>query len=385
MVKNELKQVPTSEARAVVRTMRRRRGVALIFTVAMFIAAVSIVGLAVDTSYVGVVSGQLQDGTDAAAFAAARQVLVDPAEARDAALTIASSNTAGGGPILLDRNDSNAPGGDIVVGRWDRITNTFIATEDHPNAVRILARRTSSAPGGRVPLLFGSLFGVPGIEVSRSAVAEFGTRSVWDLVIVQDVTGSFNEEIADARSADNAVLDCARFNTDARSRISLVTFTGFSDVRTFLEPLDNDTLPSIIEGLESCTTDESLQCTGTNISAGLQAALDVFAAPDAEGAPNRAIILVSDGRPETSETRVPQIQTAVLRQMAIDSADRVEEAGISLFTVLYNQSNVAAEADFLASLVRGDGAAFDTPDATLLPELISRVCALLPRTPALVE
>lgn len=157
---------------------RVRRGISLIWVALLLIVLVGLTGLGIDTGYVLLTAHQLQNASDAAALAAVRYVREDVQNARDAALSVADSNVAAGQPVLLDENPSNEPGGDIVVGRFDRDAGEFTPTtpeaEQAPNAVKVVARRTADSPGGQVPLFFGDIFGVPGANVARSAIAMIG-------------------------------------------------------------------------------------------------------------------------------------------------------------------------------------------------------------------
>ena len=152
--------------------MRRRvRGIAVIWLVVTAVVLIGMVGLATDTAYVYWVAHELQTAADASALAGALYVGRDAAQAEQAALNFALANTAGGQPVLLTSNGANDPAGDIVIGRYDSATRTFTATVDSPNAVQVVARRTTDSPGGGVPLFFGHIFGVSTVNVTRSAVA----------------------------------------------------------------------------------------------------------------------------------------------------------------------------------------------------------------------
>ena len=59
-------------------------------------------------------------------------------------------------------------------------------------------------------------------------------------------------------------------------------------------------------------------------------------------------------------------------------ADRADDAGISIYTVFYDQTNSESGAQFFEGLVRGEGSALRTPDSAELPDLFASVCAELP-------
>lgn len=139
----------------------------------MLMVFLGMVGLAIDMEY-GLLAGQqLQTAADAAALAGAQCVWLDEtgAEARASAISVAHANKAAGSDVILQDNPGNAPNGDVLIGRWDSEKQTFTATTVHPNAVQVNARRTSTAGGGPVALLFGPMFGVKSIDIQRQATA----------------------------------------------------------------------------------------------------------------------------------------------------------------------------------------------------------------------
>ncbi len=153
------------------KTHRNRRGVATFWIALTFTIVFAFVGLAVDAGYMVVVAQKLQHAADASALAAAQLVMTDPDGAHQAAIDLALANSAGSQSAALSPNPTNDPDGDIVIGYYDRDTSTFTPTLNSPNAVKVVARRTAGSPGGAVPLLFGSIFGVNEAGFQRTAIA----------------------------------------------------------------------------------------------------------------------------------------------------------------------------------------------------------------------
>ncbi len=167
----------------------RDQGVVTMWTALMLLFLVGLIGLGVDTGYVLLGAHRLQNAADAAALAGALQVRTDQGAARAAAVNCAMANTAAGSPVSLSANGVNAPGGDIVIGRYDRTTGVFNPTVDSPNAVRVTARRSADSPAGHVSLIFGGMFGVDGVDLDREAIAMMG-GSVAAGIIVLDPDAS---------------------------------------------------------------------------------------------------------------------------------------------------------------------------------------------------
>jgi len=138
------------------------------------LAVIGLVGLSLDVAYGTLVAGGLQNAADAASLAAVAKVSASAEEARLAAYTVAIANTAGGSAVELSLNEGNSPDGDIVIGRYNRSTGVFTPTLTSPNAVKVVARRTSGALGGSLPLLFAPAFGVDTINLERTAIAMTG-------------------------------------------------------------------------------------------------------------------------------------------------------------------------------------------------------------------
>jgi hypothetical protein len=154
---------------------RRGGGPLILFAVSAFVL-VALTGLALDLAWVKSAEQQLQASADAASLAAARLVRQDSeatqfAVTRQAAVSAASANTVAKAAVIVAPNPSNAPNGDVVVGRWDPVAQTFTPDTAQPDAVRVTARRVDGSGGGPLGLFFGQMFGVASSDVERTAVA----------------------------------------------------------------------------------------------------------------------------------------------------------------------------------------------------------------------
>ena len=153
---------------------RIQRGSVSIYLVLAMVVLTGSLALTVDTGFVWQAYGQLQFAADAAALAAAAE-LMDPtvlyaqdpspevqsalreqriAAARQQALTLAALNSADGSPVRLDANLANSIEGDVVVG-WVESADSSGQLVPWPavegvNSVLIHARR-SRAGGDPVP------------------------------------------------------------------------------------------------------------------------------------------------------------------------------------------------------------------------------------------
>jgi Flp pilus assembly protein TadG len=155
------------------RTCRHPRGVAIVWVAITLVVLLGLIGLALDTARVLLVAHELQNAADAAALAGAQWVRSDALEARSAARSTAAANDAEGVSITLPDNPSNDPNGKIVIGIFDRTTQIFTATTSAPNAVKVIAGRTSGQ-NGSLPLIFGPIFNVSTSDITRQAIAMVG-------------------------------------------------------------------------------------------------------------------------------------------------------------------------------------------------------------------
>jgi Flp pilus assembly protein TadG len=146
-------------------SVRNRSGIALIWIAIVGLVLVALAGLALDTGLVMLTGHQLQNAADAAALAGANSVSFDTAQSVTDALATAAANKAAGAAVQLDSAS------DIIIGVYDRSSHTFTAGSTPPNAVKVIARRTDTAPGGPLNLIFAPMFGITTSNVSRQAIA----------------------------------------------------------------------------------------------------------------------------------------------------------------------------------------------------------------------
>lgn len=153
------------------RSSKRRKAIALLWVSLTAILFIGFVGLSLDTGLVVFTAEELQGAADASALAAAQFVKTSIPDARTAAVDLALLNRAGNSTVQLERNDGNAAAGDIVMGRFNRTTFEFTPDNTTPNAVKVVARRTSGSLAGELPLVFGRAFGRNTTFVERDAIA----------------------------------------------------------------------------------------------------------------------------------------------------------------------------------------------------------------------
>lgn len=161
-----------------------RRGAVAVITAIFCVILLGMVAFALDLGYIVAVRTELQRSADAAALAAAADLVpadlqvsnLNPtqwvANARNSAAAYAASNWVGMKSPAVDQNASNAPSGDVLVGYLDpgAPAEFDFTTLDQYNAVKVRVRRTTDQ-NGQVPFFFGRVFGLEGIDTWSTATA----------------------------------------------------------------------------------------------------------------------------------------------------------------------------------------------------------------------
>jgi len=164
----------------------RRKGNVLVLTAFMLVVMMGLLSVTVDIGYLQTARCQLQQAADAAALAAAEELIDDEAligspgmtdeiqQARSLAVQFAAANPVCNANPVVDSNTSNNPTGDVVVGYLSDPSNPSVTMDytdsDTFNAVQVRVRR-NSARNGEVPFFFARALGVQSIAAETNATA----------------------------------------------------------------------------------------------------------------------------------------------------------------------------------------------------------------------
>ncbi len=210
---------------------RRRRGIALLWTAIFGLVLIALTGLSLDWGKVAYNVHELQNAADAAALAGAQWVKVDQVVTRDRAQQLALANPTEKIPVQIARNEANAELGDLVIGRWEKLTRTFTPTLENPNAVRVVARRITDGLDGPVALIFGHLAGMNTANITRQAIAH-STGSTGAGLICLDPNENLGLKIH-----GNVILDVEggdiMVNSSADPGATISGTAGFTDCDLF--------------------------------------------------------------------------------------------------------------------------------------------------------
>lgn len=360
-----------------IRTAHLRRAFVIPLAIILFTLFLTMVAFAVDLGYINMSRSELRAAVDAANLAGASGLQVSPAEARARAKSIAASNKVGGKSVVLQDSD-------IELGRWDTSTKKFTlytgSDESKASAMRITARMNKER-GNALGLIFAPLIGTKTKDLTISAVAGFGLAA--DIVIVQDITSSFDAELADAKVGDQALIDALYANGAGKSSIGYVVHTGWGKTLGTLKPVNTEynNLKSLVTNTLLCGNKGMPVCSGTDIGAGLEEALKVYADTNYVPVPGipKAIILVSDGEPNvSSDGSHPKMTNAQLLTYAQQQSDAAWAKGIHVYVVFFNRDNDQAASAKVATLARGNGDFVQVQDPKKLPEALEGITRRLP-------
>ncbi len=151
------------------RLFRNERGTVFVLTLILLLVLLAAGGLAIDTTHLVTVRGELQKSVDAASLAGAGNLGFNDSvfpTARQAAQTYAGLNPWHGGAVSLNLNTANDPGGHIVLGIYDGTNGSFTPSLDGTIVNSVLCRFSTT-----VPNYFMGLIGFPTGTVSAEAIA----------------------------------------------------------------------------------------------------------------------------------------------------------------------------------------------------------------------
>ncbi len=401
-----------------------RRGNYMMTMGAMLPILVGFAALSVDISYISMSQMQAQHAADAAAhaaFVAYRARGNDTAIGEDAAAYLVTRNQVGGASGALV---------DLQFGEWDFDTFAFSAGSTFVNAAQARVSR-SEVQGNPLDLFFAPLLGYSQWDVSGYGITAGRSRQV---IIVQDVSCSFADDIHNARDANIAFLNYLAENPYPDDRLGMTLFGG----RVWYPPLQElapvvgnyDTAGSgpdgkpngmlqRFEALDYCSdlpdwsepwpSTYNPACYTTQARGLIQAAEQFATRGDSRQF--QAVILVSDGLPnhglqKSGDTGRKDTERAIAQLWGRDEdgedarwwsfdayecedrfgpscdapADRSYttyfDGGVHVWTVTFQ--NGEGDFDWMGTLTRGMGRAYLTPNPEELTEIMIEIASSIP-------
>ena len=281
-----------------------------------------------------------------------------------------------------------APGLDVEWGTFDFRTSEFTRSTSllapPPQAVQVTARRSEGSVSGALRGLTGP------IDASATAVASYRCR---DVVLAQDASTSFQEEIDQAKRGLRELVDALALSSSGSTRVGLVAFQSRATVLLPLTPVPEraQSVTSAILSLSACPS--LAACGGTNQGHAIDVALQMLAADPSSCDADPLIILVSDGVPcgpdgTTLSPPDPDLEPFGRIPGALERAAAARDQGVSVAPILLAvpgspgcttpQGPVATDPVFNAQLAGGFGEPLVTRRADELPETLLRTIGTFP-------
>ncbi|MCA9246995.1 MAG: VWA domain-containing protein [Planctomycetales bacterium] len=334
----------------------QRRGAIIVLCVLFVVILLAMAAFSVDVAYMQLVRTELRSATDAAAKAGVEALVreQDGTAAITAAINIAAANEVAGKPLQLNTSD-------VVLGRATQQADgswAFTAGEQPYSAVRVNSQRTSGSTDGAVALFFGGFLGKGNFEPTQTATAANMQQEIC-LVIDRshsmcfDMSGvdwkypkgtpkkpnpicypphASNSRWASLESAVSLFVDTTKLSTIVPTA-ALVTFgseigtdtaeyyyTGRTEVAVATDVDLTTDLDQISTAIYARGDDVMLG--GTDISAGIDEAVDILTGPGTKDLAQKSIVLMTDG--QWNEGRDPTLAAA-------DAA----AAGVTIHTITF--------------------------------------------------
>jgi Ca-activated chloride channel homolog len=349
------------------REIRSRRGAAHILIGVMLFTLLIVAAMSVDFAYMQLVRTELRTATDAAAKAGAEALArtQDPVAARNAAVLYASRNEVGGVPFRISASD-------VTLGRVTGQANGswgFSPNASPFNSVRISAKVGNGGEAAAVPLFFASVLGRSNFSSSQQSTA--GQQEV-EVCLCIDRSGSMmfdmsgvdysyptgNPRLSNftawgsmwqyyvspphptqsrwavmSRAVNVFLEEASGFQYPPRTAV--VTWGTDYDLPAppygFYPAVATDLALPTQAGFNWNTNKSQVSsvlvsranlpvCGGTNLSAGLDRAVQVLTGPNSRPLSNKIIILMTDG--QWNEGRDPLL-----------AAQDAAAAGITVHTI----------------------------------------------------
>lgn len=367
---------------------KKRRGAIVVLVAFMVVVILVAAAFSIDVAYMQCVRAELRAATDASAQAGVEALsrTQSKSEARIAAKTVAKNNYVAGARLKIRNSD-------VKFGRSDSNgdgTYSFVQGGKPFNAVKVFGRRTEGSRSGVVSLFLGAILGTPTFHPECSAVASHLDQDVclvidrshsmcWDLSSSEwsYPIGNYNSHYCKkphatlSRWAANAsavdVFVNALEDTEPTEYVALVTFgssgricSQWNDESTIESTLssDYDPIPARLAALGSVKMPG-----GTNIGAGIDAAVTVLTGDSARTYSQKTIIVMTDGRWTSGDNPTIAAQAAA-------------DMGIRVHTITFSDQADQTAMINVASMANGKH--FHAPDSESLVAIYEEIALTLP-------
>jgi hypothetical protein len=290
------------------------------------------------------------------------------------------------------------PSSNVVLGNWNSTTSTFTTLAASggtaPDSVQVTGYNTASN-GNPIALFLGNWFGKPTADATTKVIASNGNGQPFNVIVVNDLSMSFVSEISNQRAADLAILNCVKGQAGTSSVFGLTAFTGHTTTPIPLTVANTNytAIQTEINALADCGSPGMPVCSGSNVAAGLNSAIQQFSSA-AYNNTRKNIVVITDGIPNASSTIyspadgitacTTNCQDSDLQAAAQSLAATAGASGIAISTIFYSgesgqtAQDIATAKTYLGSLVTGTGLAMVAPTPAQISATIAGFCATMP-------
>jgi Flp pilus assembly protein TadG len=369
---------------------RDRGGMATLCAV-MIPVLIGLGTLAIDQGYYGYRNLLLKQTTQNAALAAAEELFTYYTSGTNSTI-VSTAQTYALNNMPSSKYGTVVTSSNVVLGSWSG--TAFTAGGTNPTAVQVTGLNTA-ANSNAVPLFLGSFFGRPSVDISYTVVASYGSGKAFNTIVINDMSQSFGNQLADQASADQQILNCVKGVLGATSYFG-ITFTNghaFTYQPLTLAQANYTTLTSKVTALTSCSAGGNPNCSsGSNVGSGIYSAIQQFNNATYTGT-SKTIVIITDGVPnaKSGETYTPadgvscgkNCSDTDLQNGTKTQATAAKTAGINISTIYYSGTDTdpsvqSTAKTFLAGLVAGTGTALVAPTTAQLDASYAALCSSIP-------
>lgn len=366
----------------------QRRGAIVVLVAFMVVVILVAAAFSIDVAYMQCVRAELRAATDSAAQAGVEALsrTQDQTEARTAAKKVARKNYVAGDRLLIRNKD-------VIFGRSDSNgdgTYSFVEDGEPFNSVKVVGSRAEGSRAGVVSLFLGGILGTPTFHPECSAIASHLDQDVclvidrshsmcWDLsdsewsYPVGDYDSHYCKKphSSESRWAANAsavnVFVDALEGTEPTEYLALVTFgsSGWYCSNSFSGSTIESTLSSNYDPIPIRLAElgDNKMNGGTDIGAGIDAAVTVLTGNTARTYSQKTIIVMTDGRWTSGSNPIYAARDAAA-------------AGIRVHTITF--SDQADQTSMINVAAEANGKHFHAPDTETLEVIYEEIALTLP-------
>lgn len=215
------------------RRATRRRGAVIVLAAVCLIAVFAFAAFTVDVGHMSLTRTQMQASADAAALAAAAELVDGEGAVRNAARKVAREN------YVNQQRTHLVPGEDVELGTWDGDLRVFTpllgSAQDAADSVRVTVKLDATR-GNSLPMFFAPVIGHRSTGMKVESIASIGHPKPRDIMLVLDCSRSMLDynRMVYTRAAALALIE----ELGSHDRLGLTVY-NYPEEFTVEEPIGN--------------------------------------------------------------------------------------------------------------------------------------------------